>query len=107
MKLSKKIIAAALSAATAAVSMASSMPIQAADTETEQQFCAPISEVVTDSGLDIDYARALQYSLYFYDANMCGDDVEGKNLLPWRGNCHTYDAHVPLTPWDGKKDKTE
>ena len=106
MKLSKKIIAAALSAATAAVSMASSMPIQAADTETEQQFCAPISEVVTDSGLDIDYARALQYSLYFYDANMCGDDVEGKNLLPWRGNCHTYDAHVPLTPWDGKKDKS-
>ncbi|HNZ98562.1 hypothetical protein [Ruminococcus sp.] len=41
MKLSKKIIAAALSAATAAASMASSMPIQAADTETEQQFCAP------------------------------------------------------------------
>jgi len=100
MKLSKKIIAAALSAATAAASMASSMPIQAADTETEQQFCAPISEVVTDSGLDIDYARALQYSLYFYDANMCGDQVSEHTRLAWRGDCHTYDAHVPMIEWD-------
>ena len=98
MKLSKKIIAAALSAATAAVSMASSMPIQAADTETEQQFCAPISEVVTDSGLDIDYARALQYSLYFYDANMCGKGVDSNCQLTWRGNCHTYDSAVS-TPY--------
>ena len=103
----KKLLAAVMSIVTAATSVCLTWSVNAADTETEEQkFCAPISEVVTDSGLDIDYARALQYSLYFYDANMCGDDVEGHNLLSWRGNCHTYDAHVPLEEWDGKKDKS-
>lgn len=38
-----------------------------------------------------DYARLLQYSLYFYDANMCGTDVAEKSALSWRGNCHTAD----------------
>ena len=38
---------------------------------------------------DSNYARLLQYSLYFYDANMCGD-VTGCGLN-WRGNCHTND----------------
>ncbi|MBR2283115.1 MAG: glycoside hydrolase family 9 protein [Ruminococcus sp.] len=61
---------------------------------------------VADSGLDIDYARALQYSIYFYDANMCGDTVEGNNLISWRGDCHTYDAHVPMIEWDGLTEKT-
>ena len=56
----KKTIAAVLSIATAVTTLTSVAPIQAADTEEEQKFCAPISEVVTDSGLDIDYARALQ-----------------------------------------------
>ena len=97
----KKLVAAFLSAATAATSLAAYVPtIQAADDEGEQQFCAPISEVVTDSGLDIDYARALQYSLYFYDANMCGDTVSRDSRLSWRGDCHTYDAHVPMIEWD-------
>lgn len=39
-----------------------------------------------------DYARLLQYSLYFYDANMCGDDVAEKSALPWRDICHDEDA---------------
>lgn len=39
-----------------------------------------------------DYARLLQYSLYFYDANMCGDDVGEKSALPWRDNCHEEDG---------------
>ncbi|MBE6859600.1 MAG: choice-of-anchor A family protein, partial [Ruminococcus sp.] len=46
-----------------------------------------------------DYARLLQYSLYFYDANMCGTDVAGNgsdiprnSALGWRGNCHEEDA---------------
>ena len=43
------------------------------------------------SGSDYNYAKLLQYSLYFYDANMCGGDVASKSLLDWRGNCHTYD----------------
>ncbi len=38
-----------------------------------------------------DYARLLQHSLYFYDANMCGDDVSEKSGLAWRANCHTED----------------
>jgi len=97
----KKAIAAVTCAAMTAAYCPASFLIEAADsTEEEQQFCAPISEVVTDSGLDIDYARALQYSLYFYDANMCGEFKENENKLSWRGSCHTYDAHVPMIEWD-------
>jgi len=78
----KKFTAAVMSIVTAAASLSLSVtPIQAADEAEEQQFCAPISEVVNDSGLDIDYARALQYSLYFYDANMCGDTAERDSRL--------------------------
>ena len=35
------------------------------------------------------YARLLQYSLYLYDANMCGDT--SSCALDWRGNCHMED----------------
>ena len=42
------------------------------------------------------WAKLLQHTIYFYDANMCGTGVKENNLLPWRGNCHTYDAEVPL-----------
>ena len=102
----KKFTAAVMSIVTAAASLSLSVtPIQAADEAQEQQFCAPISEVVNDSGLDIDYARALQYSLYFYDANMCGDTAERDSRLSWRGDCHTYDAHVPMIPWDKETNK--
>jgi hypothetical protein len=37
------------------------------------------------------YAKLLQYSLYFYDANMCGKEVDSKSAITWRGNCHTDD----------------
>ena len=37
------------------------------------------------------YAKLLQASLFFYDANMCGKNVESKSLMKWRGNCHTND----------------
>lgn len=57
--------------------------------------------LANDSGLDYDFARALQYSIYFYDANMCGTEVEENNQYSWRGNCHTYDAEVPLEPMKG------
>ena len=40
------------------------------------------------------YAKLLQYSLYFYDANMCGSDVESLGAMQWRGNCHTNDEVV-------------
>ncbi|WP_162148455.1 glycoside hydrolase family 9 protein [Ruminococcus flavefaciens] len=101
----KKLTAAVLSIVTAATSLCAAVPVNAADTEPVQEFCAPISEVVNDSGLDVDYARALQYSLYFYDANMCGDTAERDSRLSWRGDCHTYDAHVPMIPWDKETNK--
>lgn len=37
-----------------------------------------------------DYAKALQYSLYFYDANMCGDQVGEHSHVTWRDDCHTF-----------------
>ena len=39
------------------------------------------------------YAKLLQYSLYFYDANMCGK-MNGDCGLTWRGDCHTNDDVV-------------
>lgn len=41
-----------------------------------------------------DYARLLQYSLYFYDANMCGSQVGETSAYSWRDDCHTYDGEV-------------
>ena len=46
--------------------------------------------------VDANWAKLLQYSMYFYDANMCGTEVSKNNLLSWRGNCHTYDSKVKL-----------
>lgn len=39
-----------------------------------------------------DYARLLQYSLYFYDANMCGTQAAENSLISWRDDCHVSDA---------------
>lgn len=47
-----------------------------------------------------DYAKLLQYSMYFYDANMCGTGVDENTQYTWRGDCHTYDAQVPMQPMD-------
>ncbi len=99
-KFLSRIGAAAVSAVVLASTVSSTAAIAAG--KTEETKAAPISEVVNDSGLDYDYARALQYSIYFYDANMCGTEVEEHNRLSWRGNCHTYDAKVPLQPMDSK-----
>ena len=90
MRIIKKITAAVISTASAVTMVSAVMPGASA--------AKLPSELVQDSGLDYDYARALQYSIYFYDANMCGTGVADNNLLNWRGNCHTYDAKVPLKP---------
>lgn len=37
------------------------------------------------------YAKLLQYSMYFYDANMCGDQVGETSQMEWRDDCHTGD----------------
>lgn len=42
------------------------------------------------------FAKALQYSIYFYDSNMCGCEVEENTRFSWRGDCHNYDSQLPL-----------
>ncbi len=54
------------------------------------------------ANVEYNYAKLLQYSLYFYDANMCGSDVGSKSLLSWRGNCHTSDSYT-YTRKDGSQ----
>ena len=50
-----------------------------------------------DTSLDYNFAKLLQHSLYFYDANMCGDQVSETSLYSkdlyngWRGDCHVND----------------
>ncbi|MCI6560353.1 MAG: glycoside hydrolase family 9 protein [Oscillospiraceae bacterium] len=86
----KKRLFAAVCAAAMISTTAAALP-----TDSIAESEAPAME---DSGLDYDYARALQYSIYFYDANMCGTDVSENNQLSWRGDCHTYDSKVPMQP---------
>ncbi|WP_459076766.1 glycoside hydrolase family 9 protein [Herbivorax alkaliphila] len=51
---------------------------------------------LSSASAQYDYARALQYSLMMYDANMCGTGVEENSRYTWRGDCHVYDAELPL-----------
>lgn len=57
-----------------------------------------VTDSTTNLDLDVEfnYAKLLQQSLYFYDANMCGK-LEDDCALSWRGNCHTYDSNVTYT----------
>lgn len=55
-----------------------------------------IGQVSAADDVEINFAKSLQYSIYFYDANMCGTGVSENNRLSWRGDCHTYDAELPL-----------
>lgn len=54
----------------------------------------PLPTIAAD--VEINYAKALQYSQFMYDANMCGTGVDENSLYNWRGNCHVYDAKLPL-----------
>lgn len=84
----RKVTAAVMSVLTAAVSIPFTASIQA-------------GALVTDPAGDYDnFAKALQYSLYFYDGNMCGPEVEKHSQFKWRANCHTYDSEVPLKTMD-------
>ncbi|MDE7099409.1 MAG: glycoside hydrolase family 9 protein [Ruminococcus sp.] len=53
-------------------------------------FSAVVPSMSASAAGSDDYAKLLQYSLYFYDANMCGE-VGTKSAMSWRGNCHTSD----------------
>lgn len=50
------------------------------------------SLTATAAGAGDDYAKLLQYSLYFYDGNMCGDQVGESSKFTWRDDCHTQDS---------------
>ncbi|MDE6088583.1 MAG: glycoside hydrolase family 9 protein [Oscillospiraceae bacterium] len=74
--LKKKITAAVTSLLLGAASLTSTfaaVPTSAADLELDN------------------YAKLLQYSLYFFDANMCGDSVGEDCAFSWRDDCHTGD----------------
>lgn len=55
---------------------------------------------LTALAADSNYAEALELSLYFYDANQCGGEVDD-NCLTWRGNCHMQDATASLNNAQG------
>lgn len=82
MKLLKKLSAAALSICTAAMYLTSPL-----STFTQSVYAAEDYS---------NFAKALQYSIYFYDSNMCGSEVRENTRFTWRGDCHTYDAQLPL-----------
>ncbi len=96
MKTFKKIVSVAMCAAVAVSQLTAFTPAVNAAEEIADSLA-------NDSGLDIDYARALQYSIYFYDANMCGTEVNENNRYKWRGDCHTYDSQVPMQTMDDKQ----
>lgn len=56
------------------------------------------NEPKTEAAVSVNYAKALQYSLYLYDANMCGSQVGEKSQLNWRDDCHTSDSKIS-TPY--------
>ncbi|HQA56920.1 MAG TPA: glycoside hydrolase family 9 protein [Acetivibrio sp.] len=56
----------------------------------------PANTALNAAEVEFNYAKALQYSIFFYDANMCGTGVDENNLYDWRGDCHVYDAELPL-----------
>ncbi len=60
-------------------------------TETDAPYTDGNITSNTDNDYKEDYKRLLQHSLYFYDANMCGDDVYQNSALAWRTNCHVGD----------------
>ena len=57
-------------------------------------FCVPLT---ANAELEYNFAKALQLSMYFYDANKCGPGITG-GRLEWRGDCHVEDMEVPLIP---------
>ena len=48
------------------------------------------------ASIEVNFAKLLQESLYFYDANMCGQDVSARSAFSWRGNCHAADQTVTV-----------
>ena len=99
MKLRSKLLRAGLSVCLAAtmsgMSIISAFAAAGEDPGTvddkDKNFPDPSSFSYDD--VEINFAKALQYSIYFYDANKCGKRTGN---LEWRGDCHMEDQHIPL-----------
>ena len=96
----KRIIAAFLSAAMVVSPQVLSVSASAGEepppiSADEQGLPDPSTFSYDD--VEVNFAKALQYSLYFYDANKCGAGITGGNL-EWRGDCHVEDYAIPLQP---------
>ena len=96
MEIKRRLSALAVAAATAVTASASAMPVNAAANP----------DIADYYETENNWAKLLQYTLYFYDANMCGTGVSDNNRLSWRGNCHTYDSKVPMHPIDDEHSGT-
>ncbi|MDO5558140.1 MAG: glycoside hydrolase family 9 protein [Oscillospiraceae bacterium] len=69
----------------------------------EDEIVFPDPDSFSYDDVEVNFAKALQYVLYFYDANKCGRDTDpdtGEKLkqLEWRGDCHLEDYNIPLKP---------
>ncbi|MBN1699620.1 MAG: glycoside hydrolase family 9 protein [Spirochaetales bacterium] len=49
---------------------------------------------ISAQSVHVNFAEALQKSIYFYDANKC--NLSTPNRLAWRGPCHMRDYEIPL-----------
>lgn len=59
--------------------------------DADKKFPDPDSFSYDD--VEVDFAKGLQYTLHFYDANKCGKRT---GRLEWRADCHMEDEHIPL-----------
>ena len=83
LKLGKRVLAAILSAATVVTGISG-----VANVSTANRVALPVFAASDDT---TNYAKLLQYSMYLYDANMCGASVGSASALTWRDACHTGD----------------
>ncbi|MCQ2417604.1 MAG: glycoside hydrolase family 9 protein [Oscillospiraceae bacterium] len=63
--------------------------------DSEKVFPDPDSFSYDD--VEVNFAKGMQYTMHFYDANKCGTRT---GRLEWRADCHMEDAAVPLQTID-------
>jgi len=54
--------------------------------------------VVEPASTGVNFAQLLQYSLFFFDSNMCGPEVNSRAVFAWRHNCHLQDMTASPYP---------